>query len=414
MLNIHDIGFQEFLKKVAQVKYLGSFIEHRQRFILGNISVQNIKIGLYHYRISISNIRLLDNFLIIFKTFTGVMSSQGNMSVIIAPSLANVKKLHEKTHSSVTESIKLVTLRHPRTKCSVLYGILTSKSSEVNLTDEEKEVNGKIAQRCDTQFLEVQSINEEFGTWIIGENIVGAPRSLTHMCTPTDPLLVIMPYLIYGSKKGMLVPIDDLLHDGLNEETSEGNEKLSSDSFSIFDEILSSSLVCDRLHKIADCVGSKDLNVWKWNEEKTLNFLTEKVHRLERCLVKNKGLVAEDGSVELGFSSRERADKRNEPGCTDQRYLRLAWEILSEYLLDSISGKIAQKLGINLQESQPLPFQPVIKKPKLEGPTSPVDDYTKGRKTSQQVKKVPTSAKEKAASRACVGTKSISSFFTKK
>ena len=344
------------------------------------------------------------------------MSSQGNMSVIIAPSFANVRKSHEKKHSSVTESIRLVTLRHPKTKCSVLYGISTSKSPDANLTDEEKEVNCKIAQRRDIQFLEVQSVKEEYGTWVIGENIVGAPRSLTHICTPTDPLLVILPYLIYGSEKGMLVPLDDLLHDGLKQENSEGNDKLSSDSFSIFEEILSSSLVCDRLHKIADCVGSKDLNVWKWNKEKTINFLAVKVRRLESCLVKNKGIVAEDGSVELGFSYTERAGKRNEPGFTDQRYLRLAWEILSEYLLDSISGEVAQKLEINLQESSaPLTPQPVIKKPKLEGSAAPVDDYTKGRKPLlQQAKKVPTSAKEKAASRACVGTKSITSFFTKK
>merc|ERR1719412_3189659 len=213
----------------------------------------------------------------------------------------------------------------------------------------------------------------------------------------------------------MLEPLDDLVHDAFNEENSESNYKVDNHSFSVFEELLNSSIVCDRLQKIADCVGSKDLNVWKWNEEKSMIFLADKVRRLERCLAEKKGLIAEDGSVEVGYSSKDRG-KRTEPSITDQRYLRLAWEIVSDYLLDDISGKLAEKLKINLNESQSVPLS---KKPKLEGPTStaPDDDYTKtfGKKPlSQQVKKAPIGAKDKATSRASAGTKSITSFFTKK
>ena len=127
----------------------------------------------------------------------------------------------------------------------------------------------------------------------------------------------------------------------------------------------------------------------------------------------NKNSIADDGSRDIGFTSRintgKRPDERN-----DLKYLRLAWEIVSDYLPDPFSLKLANKLGINL-ESQPM--TPLAKKPKMEHPTStsPLDDYTKGKTPlSSQIKKTEPTAKQKAASRACVGTKSITSFFTKK
>lgn len=329
--------------------------------------------------------------------------SQGSMSVILAP--------FSKNENSETSSVRFVTLRHPRTKQPVLYGL--SNSNKTN----SKENNGHNSNgnSDNIQFLEVQSINEEYGAWAIGENILGGTRSSAHLCTPFDPLMVILPYLIIGKERNMVVPLEDLVHDVLTEEDNESDEKIESGCFSIIDELLQSSIVSNRLHKIADSVGSKDLNVWKWNEEKSLNFLSAKVIKLEKRLQLNKSSIADDGSVDIGYTARSTTAKRADTGSVDQRYLRLACEIVSDYLPESFSLKLATKLNINLKESQTL--TPLAKKAKLDNPvsTGPLDDYTKGKKPlSSQTKKAELTAKQKAASRACVGTKSIASFFSKK
>ena len=227
--------------------------------------------------------------------------------------------------------------------------------------------------------------------------------------------MVILPYLIAAKDKNMKVPLEDLIHDIMTEEDQESSEKNDSSCFPIVDEILKSNMITDRLHKIADSVGSKDLNVWKWNEEKSLSFLSAKVHRLEKRLQMNKSSIAEDGSVDIGYTPGTSTGKRQNSESVDRRYLRLAWEIISDYLPENISLKLAAKLDINLKESHSL--TPLAKKAKIDNPTEtgPLDDYSKGKKPlSTNVKKAEPTAKQKGASRACVGTKSIASFFTKK
>ena len=342
-----------------------------------------------------------------------VAAPQGTKNIVVAPAIKSICSSTGKKQQCLTSSIRFLALRHPRTKTLVLYGLSDSMANRSD--DTEKAENCTEAQKGTIDFLEVQTINEDFGAWFIGESILGETRALLQLCTPMDPLLVILPYLIDASEKGTLVPLEDLLHDALTEENVDGNDVFDGRCFSILDELLKSSLISNRLHKVADSKGSKDLNVWKWNEEKTLAFLGKKVVRLERCLKQNKKSIAEDGSVETAFAFTSKDDQaKRQLEATDKRYLRLAWEIVSEYLVESLSDKLAQKLEINLQESQPIPL---IKKPRLEGTssTAPLDDYTKGRKSAtQQQKNKEKTAKEKAASRASAGTKSIASFFGKR
>ena len=248
-------------------------------------------------------------------------TTQGSMNLIIAPS---------KTNRAANSSIRFVSLRHPKTKQLVLYGVSNSNKAD---SEDVNEYGVSENKSNHFQFLEIQSINEEYGAWAVGESILGGTRSSAHLCTPCDPLMVIMPYLIIGKERSMRVPLEDLVHDVLTDEDQELNEKLEPNCFSIVDEILQSSLVKSRLHKIADSIGSKDLNVWKWNEEKSLSFLSAKVFRLEKKLQKNKSSIADDGSFDIGFTSRSDTVKRPNQGNVDGRYLRLAWEIVSDYLL---------------------------------------------------------------------------------
>ena len=133
------------------------------------------------------------------------------MSVLLAP--------FSKNEDSETSSVRFVTLRHPRTKQPVLYGL--SNSNKTN--SKENDGHNSNGKTDNIQFLEVQSINEEYGAWAIGENILGGTRSSAHLCTPFDPLMVLLPYLITGKERNMIVPLEDLVHDVLTEEDNESD-----------------------------------------------------------------------------------------------------------------------------------------------------------------------------------------------
>ena len=109
------------------------------------------------------------------------------------------------------------------------------------------------------------------------------------------------------------------------------------------------------------------------------------------------------------MSRNDHDGKRKEPEKSSLQYLRLSWEIVSDYLIEDLAVKLAKSVGLNIEESQPLPL---IKKPRTEGSssTAPIDDYSKGRKVAPpQKSKLPlASSKLKAASK---GTKSIASIF---
>ena len=336
---------------------------------------------------------------------------QGLKCVIIAPTSTSMRSSDKNDKTSMTSSIRMITLKHPRTNDAIIYGVSSSNSG--NNSDRETTEKLNTTAKHQLQFLEIQSIKEDFEAWVIGENILGKEKPLVHLCTPTDPLLVILPYLISASKKSGLMPLNDMIHDALTKETSGGDEHNLGRSYTIFDEVLNSPIVIDRLINIADSVGCKDLNVWKWNEEKTLKFLAKKVYRLRKGLQINSNSIAEDGSIEHGLLSRnDHEGKRKEPEKSSLQHLRLAWEIVSDYIIEDLAEKLAKTVGLNVVESQPLP---IIKKPRTEGPTStgPTDDYSKGRKVEPSKKsKLPlTSSKLKAASKARAGTKSIASFF---
>ena len=342
-----------------------------------------------------------------------LVTAQSTKKVILVAPTTISRNSFEAGKGYATSSVKFFTLKHPRTKLPALYGVATTRDKVVDETSNVHNGDSCISTQDNekTQFLEVQSIDEEFGSWAVGESIVGGQKSPLHMCTPSDPLLIVIPYLIAAAGKGSLVPLDDLVDEALAKENSETSKTSEVNYFANYSNILKLSMVCSRLGNIADSVGSQDLNVWRWNEAKALSFLTKKVRRLQTSLQTNQRSIAQDGSLAMGLSIK--GSKRVEPEGSNSSYLQLAWEILSDYLLDDLSLKLAKCLGLNLEEPQ----RPVsAKKPKLGGtiPTTPLDDYTKDKKAVSTVKVKAPSAKEKACARAATGTKSIASFFHKR
>ena len=83
------------------------------------------------------------------------------------------------------------------------------------------------------------------------------------MLTPMDPLLLAIPYLRAAERS---VPLDHLLVD---------------DDYSEIGDIIG-ILTREKLEKIATSKGPADLNVWKWDEDKCLDYLATKVKKLNK------------------------------------------------------------------------------------------------------------------------------------
>jgi len=259
-------------------------------------------------------------------------------------------------------------LRHPRTQKGHLFAF-----------------NGDKTSLC-----EVVCVNDPHSAWFIGNTIESDGRM--QMLTPMDPLLLAIPYLRAAERS---VPLDHLLID---------------DDYSEIGDIIG-LLTREKLEKIATPKGSPDLNVWKWDEDKCLDYLATKVEKL-KTEIKEKELTTLDNESSTNYVSAKRKDESQE----EEECLRYAWEFLSDFLQNDISEKLAKHLKLNLDT--PAPLKPIAKKPKLDGntrnSTGPVDDFSKNDKTANICNAEPTTAKAKALAKSAKGTKSISSFFGKK
>ena len=281
--------------------------------------------------------------------------------VIVVPDSA-VSGIHE-------EGVKVLKLRHPKTREGSCF--LYDKSSKT--------------------LCELLSYDEEHRSWFIGEKVVKDGRMM--IATPVNPLYLALPYLS-GSER--LVPLDQMLTD---------------QEFPEAEDILLETLTETRLGLVSDTKGSRDLNVWKYNEEKTLTWLEGKVRALADMFEKS----SEDTSG--GASS---SIYRAGAGDHDD-YLRYALGVVQEYLDTGLSEKLESKLdlpkvetksgnkrlsSLEVEEDENKPR----KKAKLEGPT---EDYSKSYKKTE-VKEEAKGAKDKALAKSAKGTKSIMSFFGKK
>ena len=273
-------------------------------------------------------------------------------------------------HSLQEEAVKILKLRHPKTNSGSSF--LFSKSNKT--------------------LCELLSYDEEHRSWFIGNKVLSDGRLM--VATPVNPLYLALPY-IKGADR--LVPLDQMLTD---------------QEFPEAEEILLETLTQSRLQLVSESKGSKDLNVWKYNEEKTLSWLEGKVRLLAEVFEKS----SEDTSG--GASSSIFKTVSGDP----HEYRRYALGVVQEYLDTSLSEKLEIKLdlpkvkvevkaankrlsSVDVEEDENKPR----KKAKIEGPT---EDYSTSYKKPEIKEEV--SAKEKALAKSAKGTKNIMSFFGKK
>jgi len=261
---------------------------------------------------------------------------------------------------------KVVRLRHPRTRepASFLH-------------------NPDSGTLC-----ELLAFGEEHRSWLIGEKLVADGRIF--LATPVHPVLLLLPYLYQAER---LVPLDQLIEEA---------------EFPATDIVLGS--IKKGLEIVAERKGDADLNVWKFNQEKALAWLEERVGRVAKVL-QRQAIDLTQGAVSSNF-------RLASPEQTYDDYRLCALGVVSEYLLPELADALQERIGVEEKKPSLGQFKrqsvggqdgPKPKKAKHEGPA---EDYTK--KAVKALAKEEESAKVKALKASAKGTKSIASFFAKK
>ena len=221
---------------------------------------------------------------------------------------------------------------------------------------------------------ELLSVKEKYISWFVDDNVLGDTQ--LKVGTPLDPIFMIIPYLLKNVDR--YSPLAQILVD----------EKYP--SVIILEDLLSESdLSC-----VANVKPSLD-KIIKFNKEKTLNWLSEKVNKVAAAMKKC--------GVSPGFNST----------LSDKEYTKYACGIVSDYISRSLSVDLQEKLGVKLSvdcdEEKP------AKKPKLNHRAD--QDACRPAKSSmpkgkEKVQKL-TKGQKQLASVNTKGMKSMSSFFKK-
>lgn len=242
---------------------------------------------------------------------------------------------------------------------------------------------------------EVLIFDENKRSWFIDDNVKSDGK--LHLSTPIDPIFLVLPYL---RKSQLAQPLEQCLWDEDFPETSRLAKCKN----------LELSLVADRK-------GEESLQAFKFNEEKSLKWLQKKVEKVADVL-KQKGVHVSQGAMSATYVKSTKLETG-----TEAEYLKYAHGIVSEYLAEDLSKKLAQYLNI--------PDEAESKKRKLNDPKDGSDEKkfkkdsfednptpkpkTKNSTKSEKVQKItPPGKKELARQKAAAGSKSISSFFQKK
>ncbi|XP_053987578.1 ribonuclease H2 subunit B isoform X1 [Hylaeus volcanicus] len=275
----------------------------------------------------------------------------------------------DSTHGGIPDVIKL---RHPASNQPAMFVF-----SPGNLTVQE-----------------VLTFDENKRSWFIDDNVKSDGKM--HLSTPIDPIFLVLPYL---RKSQQAQPLDQCLWDEDFPETSRLAQCQSL-----------------KLTLIADRKGDESLQAYKFNEEKALIWLQKKVERVSDVL-KQKGIHVSQGAISATYIKSTKLENASEV-----EYLKYAHGIVSEYLSEDLSKKLAQHLNI--------PDETETKKRKLHSPKDAVGEKRSKKDTtenesilkpkvpdltkSEKPQKATIGKKELARQKAAAGSKNISTFFKKK
>lgn len=233
--------------------------------------------------------------------------------------------------------------------------------------------------KCETDLSELLTFAEKHRSWFFNDTV--ASNGQIYIPIPIDPLYFMVSLLTKDTTKA--VPLDHLLEDS------------DFPSMKTLLKVLQSVDICI----VADQKGPDDLKAFKFNEEKTLNWLKTKCNLVVEALKQSK--VNTGGNVTS--STFVNLENNND----DLSVLAAAFGIVSEYLSLEMSQKLRQHL--NLPDEQKIAANKRKSVVELETPA-----IKKPRPSEEAKAKPKEDKKAKDLAKAASGTKNIMSFFKKK
>ncbi|XP_013193203.2 ribonuclease H2 subunit B [Amyelois transitella] len=245
-----------------------------------------------------------------------------------------------------------------------------------------------------SKIYEAVTFSEPYRSWLIGETVKSDGSFI--MMTPINPLFLVLPRLKEQCST-RAVPLEDLL-------SEKGYDRITH--------------FIPSLDMIGDLKGPPDMKAYKYNEEKTLNWLETRVRKLSNVL-REKNIHVTSGAVSATFVASNLSNNKVD----EEFYLRYALGIVSEYLQDDLVELLEKQFDFkpdlievvgNKRKSDASDLN-VHKKLKCQHEKSEDIENALNNSNSTETKKQKTlTAKEKARQKAASGTKTISSFFTNK
>jgi len=229
-----------------------------------------------------------------------------------------------------------------------------------------------------------------------------------YTCTPMDSLFFILPALM---KDGKAKPLADHLYEIIRDDS--------------FVKILTSRLIdSPQMEHISKKIVCDDIVAFKYLEENTLAWLTEKAEKVQKYLGM-KDITGSEASVSSNFTKSSivsNDDKKKE------EYLRYGCEIIGEYLQDGLKRQLFLKLGLPLVQEKTVNKRKSeiddsldenqSKKVKVDGDgctnVQPFEDYGSSTNTPMVPTNAKVKTKDKELQKAAKGTQSLFKFFTPK
>ncbi|XP_045581570.1 ribonuclease H2 subunit B isoform X2 [Procambarus clarkii] len=293
----------------------------------------------------------------------------------------------KRRHSTKEEQEEAAPQSQPKCRQSVMFmkeSLLSSSNIQVIKLKHPRNTSAMyIFDEDNKRIYDMVAFDEGHRSWFIGETIQSDGR--LYITSPVDVSYLILPYLMQATKN---IPIDHLLEDP---------------DFPAISYLAVVATAKDFSH-VADRKGNAELGVWKYNESSTLSWLEKKVKQLSKLLQERK--VPTSSAQSFTYVRTMNLEQ------TKEAYLELAHGIIADYLSEDLSKALYRHLKLPEVKSNQIGLenQRPSKKRKSEGP---VEDYTKNNVPANKIKS-PQSAKAKALAKSASGSKSITSFFTKK
>ncbi|XP_065887767.1 ribonuclease H2 subunit B-like [Dysidea avara] len=236
---------------------------------------------------------------------------------------------------------------------------------------------------------EIIKYSEDPHSWFIGDTV--QKDGSLYMCTPVDPLFLLLPYLM-KSGKGHYVLLNQMLEDPDYPHVSKLESYIDDSQLANICDITTSSVVT---------AGT----LYRFNEEKTMKWLQKKIERLVTVL--------QEEQVDVGGSSKssllKRSNSQRNFNAVDR--VNYATTMVSTYLPPMLSAKLTS--GISTTSTQDT-VEPSKKRKKVTNanPDAPLEDYTKFNMPQASSRSKLTPA-QKAIAKVDKSNTKLTNFFSK-